>query len=205
MKRVLTVFFLLVVFCSCVKAGKRISSDDFRVVLREMFLADLILERDGTLSRLADSTLVYPPILEKYGYTTEQFLATMEYYAGRPARFKSLLTRVRRTLNEERTEYNQRLTWLNEQKALVERFNNWLNDTVSGRHDFVAKQSLKRILPADPSDKQTWRMDRDSSYAVPSGKLLAVIDTLQVRDSVPLYLSAPRSFRPRINISLKPE
>ncbi len=82
-----------------------------------MFLTDLILEQDGTLGRLADSTLVYPPILKRI--TTEQFLATLDYYASRPARFKSLLTQLRGNINAERSAYNEKLFCIARQKELA--------------------------------------------------------------------------------------
>jgi hypothetical protein len=167
-----------------------------------MFLTDLILERDGTLGRLADSTLVYPPILEKHGYTTEQFLATLDHYASRPARFKSLLTQLRRNINAERSAYNEQLSYIARQKELVEHFNAWLKDSVPGIHDVIFKQSLLRILPPDSSQIQPWRMDRDSLFKDPALRLLPVIDTLTCRDSVPLYLTRPKTIIPRIRVSI---
>jgi hypothetical protein len=183
-------------------SDRRIPKEDFQLVLKEMFLTDLILERDGTLGRLADSTLVYPPILEKHGYTTEQFLATLDHYASRPARFKSLLTQLRRNINAERSAYNEQLSYIARQKELVTRFNAWLKDSVPGIHDLVFKQSLLRILPPDSSQLQPWRMDRDSLYKDPALRLLPVIDTLSHKDSVPLYLSRPKNVIPRIRVSI---
>ncbi|MFA5768542.1 MAG: DUF4296 domain-containing protein [Bacteroidales bacterium] len=196
---VCTIFFLT----GCTgPSARRIPKEDFQLVLREMFLTDLILERDGTLGRLADSTLVYPPILEKYGYTTEQFLATLDHYASRPARFKSLLTQLRRNINAERLAYNEQLSYNARQKELVARFNSWLKDSVPGIHDMVFKQSLLRILPPDSSQVQPWRMDRDSLYKDPALRLLPVIDTLSYRDSIPVFLARPKTVIPRIKVSI---
>ncbi len=203
MRIALTIVCTLYFLAGCSgPSARRIPREDFQLVLREMFLTDLILERDGTLGRLADSTLVYPPILEKYGYTTEQFLATLDHYASRPARFKSLLTQLRRNINAERTAYNEQLSYIARQKELVDRFNAWLKDSVPDIHDLVFKQSLLRILPPDSSQLQPWRMDRDSLYKDPALRLLPVIDTLSHKDSVPLYLSRPKNVIPRIRVSI---
>ncbi|HPJ82584.1 MAG: DUF4296 domain-containing protein [Bacteroidales bacterium] len=203
MRNALTVLCIILLLPACKNGIKRIPADDFQLLLRDMFMTDLILERDGTLSRLADSTLVYPPIFEKSGYTSEQFLATMEYYSTRPSRFKSMLSKLRKSLNEERTLFNEQLTYKEEQKALVERFKGWLNDTVPGRHDLALKQSLRRILPYDPSREQAWRMDRDSLYKEKPLRILPVIDTLSGRDSIPFYLERPKPFKPRGVINIK--
>ncbi len=137
---------LLSVATSCHVTTKRIPADRFQEVLRELFLTDLMLERDGNLSRMADSLLVYPPILEKHGYTAEQFLATLDYYTRRPARFKSLLARLRKSLNQERTAYNKKREHLNRQRGLSERFNRWLEDTLTDRRVAVQKRALRQLL-----------------------------------------------------------
>ncbi|HNZ46851.1 MAG TPA: DUF4296 domain-containing protein [Bacteroidales bacterium] len=188
---------------ACNQGTKRIPANDLEQVLREMFLTDVILERSETLKILADSTLVYPPILDKYGYTTEQFMATMNYYSTRPTRFKSMLSRLRKSLDEERTLYNEQLTLKEEQRALVERFNNWLRDSVADKHDLVLKQSLKQILPYDPSREQEWSVDRDSLYKAQPLRILAVVDTTSRRDSIPLYLERPKPFKPRGMVTIK--
>ncbi|HRW95348.1 MAG TPA: DUF4296 domain-containing protein [Bacteroidales bacterium] len=203
MRIALTIVCALLCLAGCSgSSARRIPREDFQVVLREMFLTDLILERDGTLGRLADSTLVYPPILEKHGFTTEQFLATLDYYASRPARFKSLLTQLRRNINAERSAYNEKLSYVARQKELVELFNTWLKDSVPGIHDVIYRQSLLRILPPDSSQLQPWRMDRDSLYKDPALRLLPVIDTMTHRDSIPLYLTRPKTIISHLKLSI---
>ena len=203
MRNALIVLCLIFWLPACNNGARRIPAEDFQLILRDMFMTDLILERDGSLKSLADSTLVYPPVFEKSGYTTEQFMVTMDYYSSRPTRFKSILTRLRKSLDQERTQYNELLTYKEEQKALVERFKNWLSDTIPGRHDQVLKQSLRRILPYDPSRDQTWRMDQDSIYKEKPLRILPVIDTMSGRDSIPLYLERPKQFKPRGMITIK--
>lgn len=134
------------VLASCQGTTKRIPGDRFQEVLRDLFITDLILERDGTLTDMADSLLVYPPIFEKHGYTSEQFLATMDYYSRRPARFKSLLSRLHKSLIEERTAYNKQLEYINRQKVYAERFNRWLQDSLTDRRAEVQKRALLRLL-----------------------------------------------------------
>ncbi|MDD4919938.1 MAG: DUF4296 domain-containing protein [Bacteroidales bacterium] len=203
MRNALTLLYLIILLPACKNGIKRIPADDFQLVLRDMFMTDLILERDGTLNRLADSTLVYPPILEKSGYTSEQFLATMDYYSTRPSRFKSILVRLRKSLDQEREQFNEQLTYKEQQKALIERFKGWLSDTVPNRHDLVLKQSLRQILPYDPAREQVWRMDRDSLFKEKPLRVLPVIDTMSGRDSIPLYLDRPKPFKPRGLINIK--
>ncbi|HHV04665.1 MAG: DUF4296 domain-containing protein [Bacteroidales bacterium] len=204
MKIVLTVLCLISLLPACSHQGKRIPADDFQLVLRDMFMTDVILEQEAQWDHLADSTMVYIPILEKHGYTADQFLATLDYYIGRPSRYKSLLTRLRNSMNAERTEYNERMARIKEKKVLVERFNHWLHDTVPSRHDFVLKQSLQRILAPDSSLIHPWRADTDSLYKERPLRVLPVIDTLTYRDTIPIYLVPPHKIKLRnmLNIQL---
>ncbi len=137
---------------SCQSRIKRIPGDDFQLILRDLFITDVLLERDGDLHRMTDSLLVYPPILEKHGYTRESFLYTVDYYTRRPTRFKSLLIRLRKQLNEERTAYNKRQQHLDKQKAFVDRFNNRLKDSLTDRRNLVQKQYLTQLLPIAQQD-----------------------------------------------------
>lgn len=150
--RLCGVAVLIALAASCHSRIKRIPGDDFQLILRDLFITDLLLERDGDLHRMADSLLVYPPILEKHGYTTESFLYTVDYYTRRPTRFKSLLIRLRKQLNEERIAYNKRREHLDKQKAFADRFNNRLKDSLTDRRNLVQKQYLTHILSIGQQD-----------------------------------------------------
>lgn len=43
----------------------------------------------------------YEPIFRKYGYTTEDFLASTEYYLNDPARFSKIIAKSRHMLESE--------------------------------------------------------------------------------------------------------
>ncbi len=220
---------LLSVATSCHVTTKRIPADRFQEVLRELFLTDLMLERDGNLSRMADSLLVYPPILEKHGYTAEQFLATLDYYTRRPARFKSLLARLRKSLNQERTAYNKKREHLNRQRGLSERFNRWLEDTLTDRRVAVQKRALRQLLasadtttrhhpiplklPADslskptdslgkPTDSLGRQADQLSRQAVQKEKLGAQLGRLvEQQDQVATQLSTQLGTQPESKVT----
>jgi len=193
------------VLASCQGTTKRIPGDRFQEVLRDLFITDLILERDGTLTDMADSLLVYPPIFEKHGYTSEQFLATMDYYTRRPARFKSLLSRLRKSLIEERTAYNKQFEYINRQKVYAERFNRWLQDSLTDRRTEVQKRALLRLLATTGTAGATgtsafshfgpWQLEPDDLLTTgPMGdkaafrRVLPVLPELPDPEGIPMYL-----------------
>ncbi|MDO4735999.1 MAG: DUF4296 domain-containing protein [Bacteroidia bacterium] len=83
--RIIYTFFILslavfsLVGCNKDKA-KVIGKSDMAKIIADLYLADQILE-EGTEKRVqADTMLVYMPIIEKYGYTLNDYKKSIEYY-----------------------------------------------------------------------------------------------------------------------------
>ncbi len=70
-------------------------------IYAEMFLADQWLRENPPLNRSADTLLVYEPILEHYGYTTDDYLRSVERYMRDPDKYAKLLRGVSKRLDEE--------------------------------------------------------------------------------------------------------
>ena len=85
---------LAVCLCACGKEGKVIPKKKFAHIYAEMFLADVWLDFAPVETRLrADSTAFYEPIFEKYGYTVEDYWASVSYYLQDPDRFSRILNK----------------------------------------------------------------------------------------------------------------
>ncbi len=95
MKNVLKyVSVLLAVVCafvSCRREGKVIPRSRMAEIYAEMFVADQLIAQDASLRRTADTTLVYEPIFQKYGYTSDDYRASVEYYIKDPDRYARIL------------------------------------------------------------------------------------------------------------------
>ncbi len=95
MKNVLKyVSVLLAVVCafvSCRRDGKVIPRSRMAEIYAEMFVADQLIAQDASLRRTADTTLVYEPIFQKYGYTSDDYRASVEYYIKDPDRYARIL------------------------------------------------------------------------------------------------------------------
>lgn len=77
----------------------------------DMYIADQLIESVPELRTQADTMSVYPPIIEKYGYTAEQFLSSEKFYLQDPEKYvvmmkkvKSRLEKRERNLTRERDE-----------------------------------------------------------------------------------------------------
>ena len=91
-KHIFPVIFALVLFSSCsFREGKVIARDDLAEIYAEMLLVDQWTIIHPELRKQADTSLVYEPILNKYGYTTSDYIHTMDKYMDDPERYSRIL------------------------------------------------------------------------------------------------------------------
>ena len=89
--------FLLLAGCG----GKKvIPADKLADIYADMFLADQWLRDHPDSRELADSTLFYDPIFERYGYSFEDFDHSMQYYTSVPDEFSEITTQVSEKLRK---------------------------------------------------------------------------------------------------------
>ncbi|MGN1211330.1 MAG: DUF4296 domain-containing protein [Candidatus Cryptobacteroides sp.] len=86
--------------CSSGK-GRVIPKGTMAHIYAEMFVADQQIASDWKLKRTADTSLVYEPIFEKYGYTSEDYRASREYYIQDPDRYARILRKSVQILEGE--------------------------------------------------------------------------------------------------------
>lgn len=91
LKYVFVFLALFMALSSCHREGKVIPRGKLSKIYAEMFVADQMIQQDPTLRRMADTSWVYEPIFRKYGYTSEDYRASMEYYIQDPDRYARIL------------------------------------------------------------------------------------------------------------------
>lgn len=85
---------LLLASCASKSEHKIISKKDFAKIYAEMFICDQWINVNHRYTKIADTTLVYEPIFEKYGYTTDDYLASVDYYLYDPTRFNKIIIKA---------------------------------------------------------------------------------------------------------------
>lgn len=79
-------------FASCSKdEAEIIPRGKLAKIYEEMLMTDQWIIKTPGVRMIADTSLVYEPILEKYGYTKEDYLATVDHYMNDPERFSRIL------------------------------------------------------------------------------------------------------------------
>lgn len=82
---------LAALFVSCGKDRARvIPRPTLAKIYAEMLVTDQWIASAPSIKRIADTSLVYEPILEKYGYTSEDYRKSVERYLDDPERFSKI-------------------------------------------------------------------------------------------------------------------
>lgn len=72
-------------------------------IYAEMLMTDQWITSTSGVRKIADTSLVYEPILEKYGYSTVDYCKTVEVYMDDPERFSRVLRTSAEILDKQLT------------------------------------------------------------------------------------------------------
>ena len=90
LKHIIPLF--VVVFASCGKdEAKVISRGKMAEIYAQMLMTDQWISSTPGMRMIADTSLVYEPILEKYGYDHLDYLKSVDHYMNDPERFSRIL------------------------------------------------------------------------------------------------------------------
>jgi hypothetical protein len=99
---VLAVLVSAICLCSCGREGRVIPKSKLSKIYAEMFLADAwLVSAPMDAKGKADTMAFYEPIFEKYGYTVEDYWASVSYYLQDPDRFSRVLRKSSVMLENE--------------------------------------------------------------------------------------------------------
>lgn len=81
----------LAAFISCGREENVIPKEELSEIYAEMFLMDQWIFSHPESRRSADTSYVYEPIFSKYGYTSDDYRASMDYYLRDPDKYARIL------------------------------------------------------------------------------------------------------------------
>ena len=88
---------------SCKREGPRvIPRSKLAKIYAEMFVTDQWIQSKPALRTIADTSLVYEPILERYGYDSEDYQYSIDRYMDDPERFSRILRSTAEILDKEK-------------------------------------------------------------------------------------------------------
>lgn len=89
---------------SCSRRARIIPESKLSQIYAEMFMADEWLRDHSGARRTADTTLFYEPIFNKYGYTTKDYIATVDEYIYKPDDFAKVFEKTKEILAQKAEE-----------------------------------------------------------------------------------------------------
>ena len=194
---ILLLLAAIVLAPSCRRTGPRvIPRGKLAKIYAEMFVTDQWIQNTPKLRSIADTSLVYEPILEKYGYTSEDYQHSVQHYMDDPERFSRILRTTgeilddqikdlkrkqkelqeleARKLAESKRKYPEYELWYTELPPRNERD---YSDTISVGWDTASLMFKFRYMPRTDTIYEGVRM------IVPADTL-TVADSLAVKDSI---------------------
>lgn len=224
-RHILTLLVLLMLLPSCGgRKDKVIPRSKLAEIYAEMMLVDQWMIANPTFRQQADTSLVYEPILNEYGYTSADYRKSVDVYMNDPERFARILRTTAQVLDRkllalqaQRTE-EQRLEALRQLKESMKievaidmgEFFPYLDDQPYVQYydslaidlDTLAIYRFRNIDRGDTIYRDLRMVILDSlavkdSLAV--NDTLAIKDTLAVKDTLALgdkpALSSPRELK----------
>lgn len=110
--------FVLLLFSCGFREAKVISRKDMARIYAEMLLTDQWIVTNPSMRRVADTSLVYEPILNRYGYTKEDYILSVNKYMDDPERYSRILRTTGEILDEKLSALNDRKEQLEKEAAL---------------------------------------------------------------------------------------
>lgn len=194
---ILLLLAAIVLAPSCRRNGPRvIPRGKLAKIYAEMFVTDQWIQNTPKLRSIADTSLVYEPILEKYGYTSEDYQHSVQHYMDDPERFSRILRTTGEILDDQIKDLKQKQKELQELEAkrlaeskrkypeyelwyteLPPRDERDYSDTISVGWDTASLMFKFRYMPRTDTIYEGVRM------IVPADTL-TVADSLAVTDSI---------------------
>ena len=159
MKKLLLLMVPFVLAVSCHKGPERIPRGDMEDIMHDVLLQDQYLKVTSAPKRLTDTTLVYEGIFEKYGYNTDDFLFSLEYYLEDPSRMEKLMENVEERLSKESKVVAEEVRADNWRAGFLRIYNLWpdrlhLPQPSAGAVDTLFVQFHKDSLSYSPHKKK---------------------------------------------------
>lgn len=116
---ILLAILALALWVSCKEGPKRIPRDEMVDICSELFLQDQAIHLNKSISDRADTVLVYEGIFRKYGYNTDDFLYSVEYYLRDPEHMAKIMGEVETRMNVAARSMNEEVEIYDIQQELL--------------------------------------------------------------------------------------
>lgn len=101
LRTLLAALALALAVASCARGDKVIPKKTMEKIYYDMFMADQWLAVHPEARAKADTSWFYEPVFQKYGYTKEDYLRSVDFYLNDPERYAAMLREVTTRLEKD--------------------------------------------------------------------------------------------------------
>ena len=166
MRKVLHILLLVLLVAAC--GPRKIPRGDMEKIMADILLQDQQIKLNRELKKQADTSLVYEGIFEAYGYDTDDFLYSVEYYLGDPSRMEKIMNAVGDRLEHDAKLVNAEIRLDEWRKGLLRIYNMKVDTT---------RRPRPRVRPADTLQV---RFEGDTVF-------LYTVDSISIKDLDTLF------------------
>ena len=186
----MTAVFLLAVSCGR-KEDKVIPRSKLAEIYAEMMLVDQWIMNNPGNRHIADTSLVYEPVLERYGYTSADYRKSVDVYMNDPERFSRILRTTAEILGEKLNALEDQKKEIEHQEALIK-----LREALKIKVEIDMGEYFPYLdeepyvhyydsLAVEPDSLWIYRMRNiDRADTIYRDLRMVILDSLQVRDTV---------------------
>ena len=186
----MTAVFLLAVSCGR-KEDKVIPRSKLAEIYAEMMLVDQWIMNNPGNRHIADTSLVYEPVLERYGYTSADYRKSVDVYMNDPERFSRILRTTAEILGEKLNALEDQKKEIEHQEALRK-----LRESLKIKVEIDMGEYFPYLdeepyvhyydsLAVEPDSLWTYRMRNiDRADTIYRDLRMVILDSLQVSDTV---------------------
>lgn len=186
----MTAVFLLAVSCGR-KEDKVIPRSKLAEIYAEMMLVDQWIMNNPGNRHIADTSLVYEPVLERYGYTSADYRKSVDVYMNDPERFSRILRTTEEILGEKLNALEDQKKEIEHQEALRK-----LRESLKIKVEIDMGEYFPYLdeepyvhyydsLAVEPDSLWIYRMRNiDRADTIYRDLRMVILDSLQVRDTV---------------------
>lgn len=186
----MTAVFLLAVSCGR-KEDKVIPRSKLAEIYAEMMLVDQWIMNNPGNRHIADTSLVYEPVLERYGYTSADYRKSVDVYMNDPERFSRILRTTAEILGEKLSALEDQKKEIEHQEALRK-----LRESLKIKVEIDMGEYFPYLdeepyvhyydsLAVEPDSLWIYRMRNiDRADTIYRDLRMVILDSLQVRDTV---------------------
>lgn len=151
----------VILLASCGKDdGEVIPRKDLAEIYAEMLLTDQWVLMTPNIRLIADTSLVYAPIMERYGYDREDYVKSVDHYMNDPERFSKILRETGEILEAKLKDLELRKAELERLEKLRKEAEKYRPDT---RWDEIYPDRPVRMR-IGPSDSIAFESDSSGLY-----------------------------------------